>query len=258
MDKILLLHQIEGFGLKRIKNYIKENIFFMEDDGYFEFTIKSITGRNINYYQDRVKQIKDDCNRLGVEIIYNPNQNIVNPPILLFVKGDKNLIGIPKIGIIGTRNPSGSLIEEGRRYINQVLDRGFPTVSGLANGWDQIAHKETVDYGRKTVAVLPMGYKKDTAPWILESGLIISEYAPETSIKKYKCINRNRIIAGMSNGLFIVEGYKDSGCEHTMGFAAKNHIPICHLKGFTEKNKYNSILINNRIEFDLFLKKCIN
>lgn len=258
IDKILLLQNIPGFGLSKIKRFIKDNQFFIDDDDNFKYLVNTITGRNCDYYMDRVKIIKDSCNKLDIKIRKCQNYNIIDTPLILYTKGNTGLLEINVLGVIGTRNPSELGSELGETYVKHLVKRGWITISGLARGCDTIAHNFTVMNGGKTIAVLPMGYRPETAPWILEDGLIISEYPPYSKLEKYKCINRNRIITGLAKGLFVIESLRGGGSEHSIKFAHRGNIPIAYALGFQQITEYSAQKINNTLEFDLFLQNCIN
>lgn len=257
MDKILLLQSIPGFGLVKIKKFLNENRTFIDDDDYFNYLILLETGFSVERYKENVDRVKDSCFKLGISIITGDNLKIDNSPLLLYLKGDKNLLIENKIlSVVGTREPTKMGIILGTRYVKYAVNRGWITISGLAKGCDHIAHKATVcNYG-KTIAVIPMGYREGLTPWITEHGLIISEYPPNTRIEKFRCVNRNRIITGLSKGLFVIESNRGSGSEHSMRFALKENLPISYCVGYPGIEKYSQIKITDREDFDLFLNIC--
>lgn len=258
MEKVLIMQQIPGFGLKKIKNFLNVNKSFLNDDDYFEYLIYSQTGINIESLNDKVKFLKEECYKLGITICKYNNENIVDYPLVLYLKGNNELLrSKKKLSVVGTRYPRNSSKILGRNVVKQAVENGWVIISGFAKGCDFLAHNESIKNGGETIAVLPMGYKTGVAPWILDNGLIISEYPPNTKIEKFRCINRNRIITGLSMGLFVIEADEGSGSEHSLRYANQMKIPISYGFGFKGISKYTNTQIRNRYEFDLFLKKCL-
>lgn len=147
-------------------------------------------------------------------------------PFFLFYKGDLSLLKMPSIAIVGTRTPSayGRMVSE--RFARELAQNGVAIISGLAYGVDSIAHRAALECGGKTVAVLGSGLNNiypaqhlDLAREIAEKGLLLSEYCPSTSATKYSFPARNRIIAGLSDGVLITEAGLKSGTLYTRDFA---------------------------------------
>ncbi len=145
---------------------------------------------------------------------------IAQPPVLLYYRG--SLVGDElALAVVGTRKISGY----GRVVVPQLLEpvvrAGITIVSGLAFGVDAASHEVALGAGRRTVAVL--GSSVDEASVyprehvllserILEcGGLLISEYPPGTPAFKHHFIARNRLIAGLSQGVLVVECDEQSG-----------------------------------------------
>ncbi|MBN2617525.1 MAG: DNA-processing protein DprA [Spirochaetales bacterium] len=255
IDFVLFLNSIPGLGIHGIKKIIYENRGMLGDLEFCKYLIEVNSGIHFNRLKVNVDRIKSLCDKLGVTIIRGENYPIYNSPLLLFTKGDRSLLEVEKIiSVAGTRNPSDLGIKIGEEIISHIVKSKWVTISGLANGCDKLAHKTTIESGGVTIAVLPYGYRKDVAPWILNNGLIISEYPPYSSQEKYKCIHRNRIIAGLSKLLYVIESNKDSGSEHTMKYATYMNIPIIYSLGFTEICNYSNNKVITPIEFDLFTK----
>lgn len=162
------------------------------------------------------------------------------PPARLTGKGNKHLLntGI-RVGIVGARKftPYGREVTED---IASSLGRaGVTVVSGLALGVDSIAHKACIDAGGKTIAVLPSGLDKiypanhyQLSRQILEKdGLLISEYEASHLPMRHDFIERNRIIAGLSDVLIVTEAAVASGSLHTAGFALELGITVMAIPG---------------------------
>ena len=154
-------------------------------------------------------------------------KKIYNPPINLYIKGNKNILNMPSIAIVGCRNSTQYGEKNAREFAYNLSKSGFNIVSGLARGIDSFAHFGAVQASGKTTAVLGNGldiiYPKENlklAQNILNSeGCIISEYPLGTKPDKVNFPARNRIISGMCNGILVVEAKEKSGTLITLDFA---------------------------------------
>lgn len=184
--------------------------------------------------EKKLKEIKrQDIIVLCQESKQYPPQlrNLSDPPICLYIKGKLNRFNFAKnrfFAIVGTRKPSpyGQKIAGNFGYC--LSEAGFIIVSGMAIGIDTIAHKASLAAGGKTIAVLGCGvdiiYPAINTPLynqiIDRGGLIISEFPPGHTVQKGLFIARNRLISGLSQGVMVVEGAKDSGSLITARYAA--------------------------------------
>lgn len=147
-------------------------------------------------------------------------KNIFDPPPILFYKGDLDVLKNNCLAVIGSRR----MTEYGRRageMLVKDLCPHFVIISGLAYGVDGLAHEITVKSGQKTAAVLGSGldelsiYPKSNltlAKKIIETGgLLLTEIPPGIRTQLFHFPMRNRIIAGISRGILIIEGGKKSG-----------------------------------------------
>ena len=147
-------------------------------------------------------------------------------PYFLFCKGDLSLLSKKSIAIVGSRMPSnyGRMMTD--RFAGQLAQSGVVIVSGLAYGVDSIAHRKALEVGGNTIAVLGSGFNniypaehQSLADTIAKEGLLISEYCPSMKATRYSFPQRNRIIAGLSDGVLITEAGIKSGTIHTKDFA---------------------------------------
>ena len=111
-------------------------------------------------------------------------------------------------------------------------------ISGLAKGADSIAHHFAIEYQLPTIAVLGFGhmmhYPRETQKLrnIIEvKGLVISEYPPFTSVRRYHFPQRNRLISGLSQGVLITEASVRSGSQITIDCALDQNRNIYVLPG---------------------------
>lgn len=154
-------------------------------------------------------------------------KNIPDPPIVLYYKGNIIIDDINSVSIVGTRNPT----QEGKNLAYELAydlsSTGITIISGLAKGIDSLAHRGCVDNNKRTVAVLGSGidviypYKNKSLAEkiVLNNGLIFSEFPLGTKPERYNFPQRNRIIAGLSLGVAIVQSPEDSGALITARIA---------------------------------------
>ncbi|MEN5278206.1 DNA-processing protein DprA [Brucella sp. TWI432] len=144
-------------------------------------------------------------------------KNCEAPPPLVIIKGDVNVFRKPPIAIVGSRNASVVGARFTEKIARDLGDAGFAIVSGLARGIDAAAHKASMQSG--TVAVLAGGLDKPYPPENLpiyraipeHSGALITEMPMGAEPRSRDFPRRNRIIAGLSLGLIVVEAAERSG-----------------------------------------------
>lgn len=155
-------------------------------------------------------------------------KEIHDPPYILFLKGRPELLNKPVLGIVGSRKATRYTSESLREIIPEL--KNISVVSGLAYGADEIAHKICLAFDIPTMGVLAFGhdlhYPKSTYSIRMQmerEHLTISEYPPHTSIEKWRFIARNRIIAGLSNGVLVTEAEEKSGSLITLEMAVNEN-----------------------------------
>lgn len=149
------------------------------------------------------------------------------PPSVLYFKGNLDLLKSDCIAVVGSRICTRYGAEQAKKFAGTLCRAGFTVVSGLAEGIDTCAHTGALEAKGKTIAVMAGGLNNiypaintNLAKQILEEGgLLISENLPSFLPKSYSFIQRNRIIAGLSMGVFSPEMGLKSGAMHTINFA---------------------------------------
>jgi len=143
---------------------------------------------------------------------------IYDPPVMLYVRGDVQVLNLPAISIVGTRRPTlyGSQMAE--RLGRELAARGLVVVSGMARGIDAIGHQGAMAVNGRAIGVLGTGvdvcYPKENRKLyekVLERGAIVSEFPLGTHPAPENFPIRNRIVAGMPLGVAVVEGAQYSG-----------------------------------------------
>ncbi|GGE28655.1 DNA-processing protein DprA [Streptococcus himalayensis] len=151
---------------------------------------------------------------------------IYNPPVLLFYQGNLDLLNLPKLAVVGSRDCSQDGAQAVKKIITE-LQNEIVIVSGLAKGIDTAAHMAALQNGGRTIAVIGTGLdvyypkaNKKLQKYIGENHLVLSEYGPGEQPLKFHFPERNRIIAGLSRGVVVAEAKMRSGslitCERAM------------------------------------------
>jgi DNA processing protein len=162
-------------------------------------------------------------------------------PDVLFVRGV--LRQDPGVGIIGTRKCTAYGLELAEAYGRAVATTGWSVVSGLARGIDGAAHRGMVSVDGIGAAVLGCGidvtYPREhrrLGEQILEAGgAIVSEYPPGSRPDAWRFPPRNRIIAGLSAAVVVVEAAKTGGALITAVKAAEYGIPVFAMPGDVDR-----------------------
>ncbi|MBS3651386.1 DNA-processing protein DprA [Pseudaminobacter sp. 19-2017] len=138
------------------------------------------------------------------------------PPPLIAVKGNAAVFSLPTVAIVGARNASLAGMKMARRLATALGKEGYAVVSGLARGIDTAAHDGSLDTG--TVGVFAGGLDRPYPPEnlnlcesITKTGAIVSEMPFGWEPRAQDFPRRNRIVAGMSLGLVVVEAARRSG-----------------------------------------------
>ncbi len=152
-------------------------------------------------------------------------KNIYDPPMVIYVRGTLSP-DEKAIAFVGSRNATDYGNTVARQLAWEVARRGITVVSGLARGIDSYAHEGALKAGGRTIAVLGCGpdiayppCNRELMERIINSGAVVSEYAPGTPPLRGNFPARNRIISGLSMGVTVVEAGEKSGALITAEFA---------------------------------------
>lgn len=158
------------------------------------------------------------------------------PPVSLSYSG-KDILELnsrPIIAVVGTRKPTPTGMYATRTLISELTGTDCIVISGLALGIDALAHETALAHGIHTIAVLPSGLRNITPATneplagriIQNDGMIISEYEPDHSPRKAEFLQRNRLIAALSDIVIIPEAAARSGSLNTALHAHRMNIPV--------------------------------
>lgn len=178
------------------------------------------------------KRLKNYPDRLN--LLHEPPQNLNQLGFALSQQLEK-----PVLGIVGSRKVTVYGRQITQRFAEAAARQGICVVSGLAIGVDSIAHEACVQAGGKTIAVLPSGLKsiypamhRGLAKKIIENhGTLISEFDDNFMPRRESFIQRNRIIAGLSDALLVTEAAERSGSLYTANFAMEIGKPVLAVPG---------------------------
>ena len=156
----------------------------------------------------------------------------------IYVKGNADFLYKRSIAIVGSRRCS----EYGKRVAMKIggaaVANGLCVISGMAIGIDNFAHRGALSEGGKTLAVLGTGPDICYPPQhrklyeeICDEGLIVSEYPPGTEAMPFRFPQRNRIIAGLSEAVVVVEARAGSGSLITAEYADNQSKPVFAVPG---------------------------
>ncbi len=179
-------------------------------------------------------------------------------PILLYTKNTSNLNANKIVGIVGTRNVTDYGKEICRELISNLAQRhpGIIIVSGLAYGTDICAHKAALDNSLSTIGILGHGLDRiypaahrPVAIKMLEHGGLITEYTSSTNPDRQNFVQRNRIIAGLSDAVVVIESQEKGGSLITAEFANSYNRDVFAFPGKTSDERSrgcNALIKNNK------------
>ncbi|WP_457577051.1 DNA-processing protein DprA [Desulfomarina sp.] len=171
-------------------------------------------------------------------------REIPDAPSVLYLSGKKELLKKKCIAIVGSRAATAYGRKVAHSLAKALVSHSKTVVSGLALGIDACAHRGALDGGGNTVAVLGCGldvvyprqnevlYRK-----ILEDGVVVSEYPLGTRPEGFRFPARNRIIAGLSRGIVVVEAARKSGSLITAQLALDYDREVFAVPGQIDSHK---------------------
>ena len=144
--------------------------------------------------------------------------NIPDPPLLLYVKGRRELLNHPALAVVGSRNATTQGLNNAEAFAQAASAAGLCIVSGMAHGIDAAAHRGGLRGKGSSIAVVGTGLDKiypaanrDLAHQLAQHGALISEFSLGTPPLAANFPRRNRIISGLSLGCLVVEASLQSG-----------------------------------------------
>ena len=244
MDSIayyLALNLATGINIKKkleLLHYFKEiKLLFSADQKEIDQLITGkVKSELISNRQGLLEQGEKELEKavalnVGITHIDAPDypenlKAIPDPPIALYYKGTLSQDDFNSVSVVGCRNATPYGLKNSYKLGYGLAQNGVTVVSGLAKGIDGEAHKGAIDGEGRTVAVLGCGIDrvypkehKELHEVIAQKGCLITEFPIGKEPKGFHFPIRNRIICGLSVGVVVVEGSKDSGSLYTAEFA---------------------------------------
>ncbi|MDD2716222.1 MAG: DNA-processing protein DprA [Candidatus Wallbacteria bacterium] len=166
-------------------------------------------------------------------------KKIQNPPYLLFLLGNLDVLPLPAMAVVGSRECTDYGREQARTISTLLSEKGYTIVSGLARGIDTVAHETALACKIPTIGVLACGINADPGAnvstrlmeKITGSGLLLSEFLPHSRPTRFNYPIRNRLISGLSLGTVIVEAAEKSGSLITGNCAFNQHREVFAVPG---------------------------
>ncbi len=250
------LSLVHGIGPKRYRKLINK---FGNPKDVFEAdvlelqsvvnlkVINEIKRFQVNFAEDVLEKI----HRIGAQIATfidkeypEALREFDDAPTIIFYKGRLADLKRDAIAIVGTRTPTYYGESQARRFARELAGAGFTIVSGGARGIDTQAHLGALDANGFTVAVMGCGIDLTYPPEnqklfdkIAENGVVLTEYPPGTRPVPENFPKRNRIISGLSLGVFVVEAGAKSGALITARWAALQGKEVFALPGPINSSK---------------------
>ena len=251
----IALTQIEGVGVTLARNLMQivgdEEQIFKEPKRNLE-KIQGISFRLINEIKSKevMRKAEDELKfvtKNNLDLLFFTSEeyperltHCIDAPILLYVKGNSNLNYKKIVSIIGTRNSTPQGIEACNQFVKDLSSKfsDLLIVSGLAYGIDICAHRAAIENNVPTVAVLAHGLDRiypavhrKTAIEMLNKGGLITEFPSETRPEKFNFVRRNRIVAGLSDALVVIESADKGGSLITAEIANSYYREVFAMPG---------------------------
>lgn len=275
-EDIIKLQLVNGLGRKtisKILDYIEIKKVQLDN---FSDVVKLIKDMGIKKLKIDLDKIESDadaifecCNKSNIKILslyddeYPRKLHLIeDKPLILYVDGNEELLGYDSnIAIVGTRTPSQEGYEISSIFAEKLTEENCCIVSGFASGCDEAAHHGCLAAKGRTIAVIPAGHlhviKSNKSMYnkiIMNGGAVISELPPNAKAEKHAFIDRNRVIAAISEGVIVIEGGQKGGTSHTVKFANAYNKPVAYTTNIASCLGQTSIFNNNIEILDSFDK----
>lgn len=248
----LALSHVEGLGTRGALNLVKHfespqalysaSLTELESCGLPNRTARAIHAQEglAEAEKEMARAGKLECRVLSLSSKTYPPllKQISDPPLIIYVKGDLNILSGHSVAMVGARRPSAYGSSVAHRLSGDLARRQLAIVSGMARGIDSASHRGALEAGGKTVAVLGSGidviYPRENARLagnIAENGAVISEFPIGTHPAPENFPIRNRIISGLSLGVVIVEAAEYSGSLITARLALEQNREVFAVPG---------------------------
>ncbi|MCT6821633.1 MAG: DNA-processing protein DprA [Lactobacillus apis] len=188
----------------------------------------------------KITRIKKQCQIVSFfdQVYPQKLREIYRPPLILFAQGNLKLLQENVITIVGSRQATDYSQLVLNKIVPQLVKSNFVIASGLAMGVDVMAHSATLNNGGKTIAVIGNGLNhfypernSQIQRQIINEGLVLSEYLPDTPPRPFRFPERNRILAGIADSVIVTEAKEKSGSLITANIALQENRNIYAVPG---------------------------
>jgi DNA processing protein len=207
-------------------------------------TVRAASIKNFNSFNECEKEIKFTSQH-QIQILFHTDKNYPrrlqhchDAPILLYYKGNADVNATRILAIVGTRTNTTYGKDSCESILQELQKHDITTISGLAYGIDTIAHQTSLQLQLPTIAVLAHGLdriypysNKKLAQQMIENGGLITSFGMGTIPDKQNFPSRNRITAGMADGLVIIETGRKGGSLITAEIAHSYNREIFAIPG---------------------------
>ena len=259
IQKELLLNKYKT--PERIWNLKEEELNEIKelDKNFIEEILKVDYRKNLDFYEKYIQNNNIKIITIFDEAYPEKLKNIYDKPIVLYAKGNIELLKHDGISIIGCRNCTSYGKETAQKLSYDIAKQNICIISGLAKGIDTYSHIGALEAKGNTIAVIGNGLdnvypyeNKKLCERILENnGLIITEYIIGTKPDKLNFPQRNRIISALSDGIVVIEAREKSGTLITVDFGLEHGKEIFAVPGNLNCN--NSVGTNKLIKQGAYL-----
>ncbi len=184
---------------------------------------------------------QSDCHILTLGDSHYPQllKEISDPPLVLFVQGQSELLSARQIGMVGARDISPYGQKNAYQFAYQLSAAGYVITSGLARGVDAASHRGALASRGPTIAVAgtglfhtyPQSHRELAAEIVAQGGALVSEFPLSASPRPHHFPRRNRIISGLSVGVLVVEAALRSGSLVTARHAVEQGREVFAIPG---------------------------
>ena len=179
----------------------------------------------------------------------------LDPPMILFYRGDLSITRMPQLAVIGTREVTGFGEKAGEFLVSQFCKQGFCIVSGLAKGCDTVGHMAALPVGGKTIAILAHGldtiYPQENeglAQEIIEKGgLLMSEYPIGIGVNRYGLVARDRLQSGLAKATLVIQTGEHGGTMHASVTTLLANKPLYVVKFSKEEQNLHEKSLGNAL-----------
>lgn len=277
LASLCLLHSIRGIGsrsLWKIKEEYKSFTSFLNLDAprlYKTFLASELVDNIISLRkQTSALNYLDKLLSRDIKVVTAEDKQyshllatIADPPYILYYLGEIDLLNTICFAIVGSRAATVYGKNIAQKMGGELAAQNLTIVSGMARGIDTEAHRGALEARGKTIAVLGSGFDniypaENTRLFeeICNHGLVLTEYHPLTAPEPGHFPMRNRIIAGLSRGVIVVEARKKSGALITADLALEQGRDVFAIPGpITSRNSEGT---NNLIKQGARLVTCID